>query len=102
MLIAVADAVYAPKEVASVLLGEDDDAGDDTPLLAPSEKEKDEKSTKGSTQVIARIHVTGMTCASCVANIEGCIKVKPGQCDKQINLIDDYTFSPTWPNNTEL
>ena len=52
--------------------------------------------------LIARIHVEGMTCQSCVKNIETMMKTKPGVNDIRVSLEDREAFIIYDPKATNL
>lgn len=52
--------------------------------------------------LIARIHVEGMTCQSCVKNIETNMKTKPGVNDIRVSLADKEAFIIYDPKATNL
>ncbi|GFS04776.1 copper-transporting ATPase 1 [Elysia marginata] len=89
-------AQLSPADAAEAI----DDMGFDAVLLSPlpgQDSVKQPLSTP-SRSAVARVHVEGMTCQSCVKNIEGNMATKPGILSIQVSLQDKravVNFDPT-------
>ena len=76
-------AQISPADAAEAI----DDMGFDAVLLSPlSAPGKTASDPPPSRQAVARVHVEGMVCQSCVNNIEGNMATKPGILDIKVSL----------------